>query len=59
MKTIIVLPDGTTWNTIDGCSICIIKDEDFNRLCNDQVDANDLEPVVEIGLKEFYGTQST
>lgn len=56
MKTIIVLPDGTTWNTIDGCSICIIKDEDFDRLCNDQVDANDLEPVAEIGLKEFYGT---
>ena len=56
MKTIIVLPDGETWNTLDGCSICIIKDDDYERLCTNQVDAHDLEPVAEIGLRSFYAT---
>lgn len=54
MEAIIVLSDGTTWNTADGCSLCIITDEDFNKLCNDEVDANDLVPVVEIGLGTYY-----
>lgn len=56
MKTIIVLPDGETWNTLDGCSICIIKDNDYERLCNDHVAAHDLEPVAEIRLRNFYAT---
>jgi hypothetical protein len=56
MKTIIILPDGETWNTLDGCSICIIKDNDYERLCYGQVDAHDLEPVAEIGLRSFYAT---
>lgn len=54
MEAIIVLSDGTTWNTVDGCSLCIITDEDFQKLCNDEVDANDLVPVVEIGLGTYY-----
>ena len=55
MKTIIVLPDGETWNTLDGCSICIIKDEDFEDLSHDRVSAHNISPVVEIGLRNFYG----
>jgi len=51
--TIIVLPDGTTWSTINGCSIITITDEQFRDLCEDRVDANDLKPLSEIGLGDF------
>lgn len=51
--TIIVLPDGTTWSTIDGCSICVVTDEQFKDLCEDRVDAGDLSPITEIGLAVF------
>ena len=54
MEAIIVLSDGTTWNTVDGCSLCIITDEDFKKLCNDEIGANDLNPAVEIGLGTYY-----
>lgn len=55
MKTILVLPDGETWNTLDGCSICVITEEDFELLSNDRICAHDLNPVVEIALRNFYG----
>lgn len=50
MKTIIVLPDGETWNTIDDCSIRVITDEDFHMLCNGEIDACKILPVAEVGL---------
>jgi hypothetical protein len=52
-KAIIVLSDGETWETIDGQSICIITEEDYQDLCEDRRDACDLVPVCEIGLKDF------
>lgn len=54
MEAIIVLSDGETWNTADGCSLCIITKEDFAKLCRGEVDANDLNPAVEIGLGTYY-----
>lgn len=53
MNTIIVLSDGETWNTITGCSICVITNEEFELLCLGSIDVNDLNPVSEIMLKEF------
>jgi hypothetical protein len=50
---IIVLADGQTWETIDGQSICIITEEQYENLCEDRIDARDLNPMVEIGLKDF------
>jgi len=52
-KTIIVLSDGETWNEIDGCSICIINEEEFDDLCADRIGAQDLTPLAEIGLKNY------
>jgi len=49
-----LLSDGTTWCTADGCILCIITKEDFMKLCNDEVDANDLIPAIEIGLGTYY-----
>jgi hypothetical protein len=54
MHAIVVLPDGETWNTVDSCSICIITDEDLQKLVNDEIDARDLIPPVEIGLGVYY-----
>jgi len=51
--TIIVLSDGETWNTISGCSIMVINDDQFRDLCDDRIGANDLIPITEIGLHEF------
>jgi hypothetical protein len=51
--TIIVLSDGETWNTISGCSIMVISDDQFRDLCDDRISANDLIPITEIGLHEF------
>ena len=50
---IIVLSDGETWETLDGQSICIIDEEQYTKLCNDEISARDLEPVVEFGLKDY------
>lgn len=50
LHTIIVFPDGTTWNTVEGCKILTITDEDFANLCDDFVDAKDIEPLSEIIL---------
>lgn len=52
-NTIILLPDGETWNTIDGCSILVVSDKQFLSLCNDEIDARDLIPIVEISLSEL------
>ena len=51
--TIVVLSDGQTWNTISGCSILVINDDQFDDLCNDRIDAGDLKPIVEIGLRDM------
>lgn len=51
--TIVVLPDGETWNTISGCSIVVIDAEQFEDLCADRVDASDLTPIVEIALSDM------
>ena len=51
--TIIVLPDGETWNTISGCSVVVIDEAQFRDLCENRIDANDLKPIVEIGLNDM------
>lgn len=50
--TIVVLSDGQTWNTLNGCSILVINDQQFDDLCNDRVDAGDLMPLAEIGMAD-------
>jgi hypothetical protein len=52
-KAIIVLSDGETWETVDGQSICIITEEEYQDLCEDRISAARLSPMVEIGIKDF------
>jgi hypothetical protein len=53
MYTILVFPDGKTWSTIDGCTIMVVNESDFKNLCEDRVDALDIEATVELDLVDF------
>lgn len=50
LHTIVVFPDGETWNTLDGCTIKTITDEDFRSIVDDRMDASDAKAVVELQL---------
>lgn len=52
-RTIVVLADGDTWTEAEGCSICVVTDEDVDALMSGEFDVGDVMPIVEIGLKEF------
>lgn len=53
--TIVVFPDGETWNTADGCIIKVISDLDFKDLCDDRLDASDVPSIAEIALRDMTG----
>ena len=53
VHTIIVMPDGETWNTISGCSIVVINDEQFKDLCGDQINACEIKTIVDIDITEM------
>jgi len=50
--TIVVFPDGETWNTVEGCSIITISAEQFEDLCCDRIDASDCNALRQIDLTE-------
>lgn len=50
---IVVFPDGKTWSTLDGCTVMVVSEPDFQSLCEDRVDARDLDAVVEFDLVNF------
>lgn len=56
-RTIVILSDGETWNTVAGCSLVVITEDQFDDLCNDRIDAGDLTPLAEIGLNDFTPPQ--
>lgn len=43
--TILVLTDGETWNTLDGCEIIVINDAEFKDLCDGHITVGDVHPV--------------
>ena len=50
--TIIVFPDGETWNTIDGCTIKVVDEQVFEDICTDSIDAGDAPAQVELTLTD-------
>jgi hypothetical protein len=52
-QAIVVLPDGTTWSSVEGCTIRIISNAEFNKLSNDYIDACDTSAVAEIRLENI------
>jgi hypothetical protein len=53
--TVVVLNDGETFTDIAGCSICVIRRDQYEYVVNGGGDAKDFEPVVEIGLDSIGG----
>ena len=53
VHTILVFPDGETWNTIDGCIIKTVTSETFTALCEDRMDAGDCPEISSIVLSDF------
>jgi hypothetical protein len=51
--TIIVFPDGETWNTADGSSIKIVSEETFRDIMDDRIDAGDAPCIAEINLADL------
>jgi hypothetical protein len=51
--TIIVFPDGETWNTADGSALKVITDEQFRDLVDDRIDAGDIPAIAEISLADL------
>jgi hypothetical protein len=37
MKTIIVLSDGETWDTLEGCRIAVLDEDDYEDLADGKV----------------------
>ena len=50
---IIVLDDGETYSGVDGACICLITLEDHEKLVTEELDVEDLDPVFELGLRDF------
>ena len=55
--TIIILPDGETWNTISNSSIVVTNDKQFKELCEDQIRVSDITPIAEISLTSLTDMQ--
>jgi hypothetical protein len=51
--TIIVFPDGETWNTADGSSIKIVTDETFRDIIEDRIHAGDAPCIAEMNLLDM------
>ena len=50
---ILVMDDGETWGGVDGASICIITDRQYNDLIDGKEDADSLNPIFEMGLRDY------
>lgn len=50
--TILVLNDGETFTDIDGCSICIIPEDQYNDVIYSGGDASDFTPLVKLQLSD-------
>lgn len=48
--TIVVLSDGETWSTLNGCSLVVVDEAQFRDLCEDRVKAGDLVATAEVSL---------
>jgi hypothetical protein len=50
---ILVMDDGETWSGVDGASICIITDRQYNELIDGTTQLEDLGPIFELGLRDY------
>lgn len=51
--TLIVFPDGETWNTADGTALIVVSDEVFRDIIEDRIKAGDAPTLAAITLSDF------
>jgi len=51
--TLIVFPDGETWNTADGCRLIVVSNETFREIVDDRVDAGEARTIADLTLSDF------
>lgn len=49
---ILVMDDGETWGGVEGASICLITEEDHERLSEGE-NVSDIHPIFEMGLADY------
>jgi hypothetical protein len=52
-QAILVMDDGETWGGVDGASICIITEDQYNDLIDGKEDAASINPIFEMGLRDY------
>lgn len=50
---IVILNDGETWTGIDGTTIVVLDDEQYDELTDGKVRVWDLKPTFKIALKDI------
>ena len=50
---ILVMDDGETWSGVDGASICLITEDQYNDLIDGTTQLEDLAPIFELGLRDY------
>ena len=53
-QTIIVLPDGETWSTIDGCTIMTVSPQQYALLTHGMIGINNVDAITSIDLTEGF-----
>lgn len=53
LHAILVLSDGETWSEVEGASICIITEDDLERLQEGTLGGEDIRPIFEMGLADY------
>lgn len=50
---ILIMDDGETWGGIDGASICLITEDQYNDLIDGKEDPASINPIFEMGLRDY------
>lgn len=51
--TLVVFPDGQTWNTADGCGLIVVNEETFRDIIEGRVEAGDAPVMAALTLADF------
>ena len=51
---VVVLSDGETFSTAEGCSIVIITEDQLEEVSSGIEKISDIIPILEIGLSEYW-----
>jgi hypothetical protein len=50
---ILINDDGETWGGVDGASICLITDKQYEALADGLISTGELKPILELGLRDY------